>query len=115
VTTEKIDKNRLNNPLLLGLSLIGGTGVVLMIVALGLGVAQTDADAPLLGGLVLLGLFMLIGGVAGWAIVVRPAANFDDINVPKDIHTHTDDHAHDSHAIVVAEPHAVEPHGAHHS
>ena len=103
------DHNRLSNPLLLGLALIGGTGLVLMIVALGYGVSAPEANASVIGGLVLLGALLLLSGVVGWAIVVRPSAHFDDINVPKDIHTE------ESHgAIVVAGPTAVEPHAPSH-
>lgn len=112
-----IDHNRLSNPLTLGLALIGGIGLILMIVALGMGVAVPDADASALGGLVLLGAMALLFGIVGWVIVVRPSAHFDDINVPKDIHTHTEDHdSHDDHgAIVVSSPTSVEPHAPHHS
>lgn len=108
------DKNRLSNPLTLGLALISGTGLILMIVALGIGVAVADVSAEMLGGLVLLGAMALVFGIVGWAIAVRPSAHFDDINVPKDIHTHEEDH--DAHgAIVVADSTAVEPHAAPHS
>lgn len=108
------DHNRLSNPLTLGLALIGGTGLILMVVALGIGVAVPDADAATTGGLLLFGAMALVSGIVGWAIVVRPSAHFDDINVPKDIHVHTEDH--DTHdAIVVADTTAVEPHAPSHS
>lgn len=109
-----IDKNRLSNPLMLGLALIGGTGLILMVLALGLGVSVPDADESVVGGMLLLGVMALGFGIVSWIIVARPSANFDDINVPKDIHVHTEDH--DSHgAIVVADSTAVEPHAPSHS
>jgi len=105
-----VDHNRLSNPLSLGLALIAGTGLVLMIVGLGYGVSAPDANSSAIGGVVLLGALGLAFGVGGWFIVARPASHFDDINVPKDIHTE------ESHgAIVVAGASAVEPHAPSHS
>lgn len=104
------DRDRLSNPLNLSLALIGGGGLTLMLVGLGYGVAAPDANATAVGGLVLLGALALAFGVGGWIVLTRPASHFDDINVPKDIHTE------ESHgAMVVAGPTAVEPHAPSHS
>jgi hypothetical protein len=82
-------------PIPFGLALTAGGGLILMILALGIGVLQgTSADSSLIGLLFVAGLLLLVAGVGAWAAVVRPFANFDDINVPKD----SGHHGHDEHA-----------------
>ena len=103
-----------DNPLLFGLSLLAGGGLVLIILVLAYGVVLGSAadDAPL-GLLFLLGLALFISGAVGWAVVVRPFEHFDDINVPLD-----DGHGHghaphtDDHALPATTDKAIEP--AHH-
>lgn len=101
-----------SNPLTFGLALTTGIGVVLMIVALGVGVVQGDAaDSRAVGFAVLTGFVLLLVGFIGWLVVVRPFDHFDDINVPKDT---GHGHEHDTHetAIVAHDSdteHADEP------
>lgn len=123
------DNNRLSQPLTLGLALIGGIGLVLMMVALGVGVAQPDADPGVFYALLLLGVVALAFAIGGWFVTVRPSANFDDINIPRDIHTHEEGHDagsalvipghaddHDKHgALVIDNSGAAEPHATSHS
>lgn len=98
---------KLKNPLSLGLALVAGTGLVLTVSALGWGVVQTgDANMGAIGGMFLLGLVLFVLGVGGWVVAAQPHRHFDDINVPK--YTGHHDHPDDEHAIVVAEPHAIE-------
>jgi hypothetical protein len=95
------------------MAFIGGAGIILMVVGLGYGVAEPEANPTAVGGLVLLGALALAFGIGGWVIQTKPASHFDDINVPKDIHTEESHDAHD--AIVVASPTAIEPHAPSHS
>lgn len=82
-------------PVPFGLALTAGAGLILMILALGIGVVQgASANGSLIGLLFAGGLLLLVAGVGAWAAVVRPFANFDDINVPKD----SGHHGHDEHA-----------------
>ncbi len=81
-------------PTTLGFSFLAGLGIVMMIIALGIGVigGNTEAAAEqsslitvlFAGGL----MFFITGGVA-WVAVVQPFRNFDDINIPE-----ADDHGH---------------------
>jgi ABC-type nickel/cobalt efflux system permease component RcnA len=78
-----------NNPLTFGLAMSGGIGLVVMIVALALGVVQgASADGSAIGMLFLVGLALLIVGIAGWLFVTRPFEHFDDITQPKDAGHH---------------------------
>lgn len=92
-TTAPVDKRKTSHPLSFGLAFVGGLGVVLMIVALGIGVVQgADANTSLIGVLFVAGLLMMVSGIGAWVAVTQPFAHFDDINVPK-----YTGHAHDSH------------------
>lgn len=95
------------NSLTLGLSLLGGLGVTLMIVAGGVGVIGGDANT--IGLLFVSGLALFITGALAWAGVVQPWAHFDDINIPAPDEHHTA-HGHDETAIVPHEPHLPQPH-----
>ena len=87
------------NALTLGLALLAGSGATLMIVALGIGVVGGEDNQNLVGLLLIIGLGILMGGVIGWAGVVQPWANFDDINEPLYFgHHHEEDHDDDEHA-----------------
>lgn len=109
-----------NNPLTFGLALAAGIGVILMILALGVGVIQGEAaDANLLGLTIVGGLILFIVGVAGWTGVVQPYRNFDDINQPKDTGhhghaAHGADEVHASEPDATAHDAAVAPHAAPH-
>jgi hypothetical protein len=82
-----------SQPVQFGLALTAGGGLILMIIALGIGVVSADAGS-LVGTLFLLGLLLLIVGIVAWIGYTRPFANFDDINEAK-YHGHAhDDHAH---------------------
>ena len=85
-----------DNPLLFGLALAAGIGVVLMIIALAVGVVQGDAaNNSAIGLTFIIGLAALITGAAAWTFVVQPYKHFDDINQPlEDDHGHG--HAHDA-------------------
>lgn len=81
--------------LIIGLSMVGGLGLTLMVIALGIGVVQgANADSVSIGLLFITGLALLILGIGGWFAVVRPDKHFDDINVPKYTGHHD---AHDDH------------------
>lgn len=67
------------NALTLSLSMLAGGGVVLMMFAAGIGVIQGGSD--LVNLMFAAGLGMFVAGTAGWAGVVRPWEDFDDINV----------------------------------
>lgn len=88
-TTQEISEN-----LLVGLSMLGGLGITMMVVAAGIGVVVSDVDSGLIGLTVLVGAALLVAGIGGWVIAVRPYAHFDDINVPMDTghHHHDEDH-----------------------
>lgn len=78
---------------LMGLAMIGGLGITLMVLAAGIGVVLPNADSGLAGLVTLVGLGLLITGVGGWVIVVRPYENFDDITIPApDEHHHDEEH-----------------------
>lgn len=111
----RFNNKQTSNPLTFGLALTAGIGVVVMIIALGAGVVQGEnADSGAVGFALLVGFTLLLVGLIGWMIVVRPFDHFDDINVPQYTgHSH-DDHAHESSetAIVAHDSdseHAVEP------
>lgn len=108
------DKNfRTSHPLTFGLSMAAGGGVVLAIVALGVGVLQPDASSTAIGMLLVTGLALFVIGVGGWLSINRPYEHFDDITKPlEDDHGHTP--AATDHVIVVSESAAVEPHGEGH-
>jgi hypothetical protein len=87
--------------LLTGLSMVGGLGITIVVVALGFGAAGVfGTDSSAVNGGVLLGLLLLAVGIGGWVIAVQPFRKFDDINQPLDDghhgHAHHED-AHDDH------------------
>lgn len=88
------------NGLTYGLALLAGSGVVLMIVALAIGVIVPDSQNTVTL-LFLGGLAMMIVGSIGWFGVVRPDTHFDDINIPAD-GGHGHGHAHTEETAVVA-------------
>ena len=108
----RYNNKQTGNPLTFGLALTAGLGVIVMITALAVGVVQGEnANAGVITLALATGLALLIGGIVGWLIVVRPFDHFDDINVPKDM-------GHGSHetALVAHDSdveHAVEPAGHH--
>jgi len=86
-------KQEISESLLVGLSMLGGLGITMMVVAAGIGVVVSDVDSGLIGLTVLVGAALLVAAIGGWVIAVRPYENFDDINVPMDTgHHHDDDH-----------------------
>lgn len=99
--------NQSQSPLAIGLAFITGLGLIIMIVALGLGVVNgNDTNTNSLGVLFAAGLVMLIGGIGCWLGAVRPFQHFDDINKPAedDHHATSEPHA-DEHAIVEHKAH----------
>ncbi len=102
-----------SQPLLFGLSMLAGIGLILMISVLFVGAFVTEPQGNLLLFLFLGGLGFLILGIVGWVAVVQPFKHFDDINQPLD-----DGHGHSTeHAIAPTEDHAVaaaDSHAAHH-
>lgn len=87
-----------NETVLTVLSMLGGLGIVMMVVAAAVGVVLPDIDSGLIGVLVMLGAGLLVAAIAGWVLVVRPYENFDDINEPLyHGHHHEDDHADEAH------------------
>lgn len=87
--------NEVSQSLLIGLSMLGGIGITLMVVAAGVGVVQAEADAGQVGTYVLLGAGLLVMAIAGWFVAVQPHKNFDDINVPLYTGHHHDEHEDD--------------------
>ncbi len=77
---------------LINLSMVGGLGITLVIVAATIGViggASLDAQSTNLIGLaVVAGILLLIVAIGFWAGIVRPFENFDDINVPAEPEHH---------------------------
>lgn len=106
----RYNNKQTSNLLTFGLAMTAGLGVILMIIALAIGVTQGEsADGSLISFTLVLGLTLLIGGIIGWLIVVRPFDHFDDINVPKDT-----GHGHGEHETAMVthdsdSEHAVEP------
>ncbi|MFN8378755.1 MAG: hypothetical protein U0452_08795 [Anaerolineae bacterium] len=82
-----------------GLSLSAGFGLVMIIIALAVSVVAGESAAYLVSGAIVVGLVLMVIGIAGWLVVVQPWRHFDDINQPLD-----DGHGH-GHA---ADPHAAE-------
>ena len=89
-----------NETILSILAMLGGLGIVMMVVAAGIGVMWQNADSGLIGLFVMAGAGFLIAAVGGWVIVVRPHESFDDINQPLyHGHHHEEDHVEaDAHA-----------------
>lgn len=103
-----MENTELNRPaVIMGLAFCAGIGLVLMVIALGIGAVQGDAANLATVNLTFVaGLVMLIAGCIGWFAIVQPQRHFDNINLPaEDDHGHTA-HA-DEHAIVPADEHAV--------
>ncbi len=95
---EQTSKIEPSPSLLTGLAVIGGLGIVLVVIALGLGAAGVfGADQGTVSMGVLLGLLLLATGIGGWVIAVQPFTKFDDINIPLDDghHGHAESHAED--------------------
>ena len=93
------DLNPQNN-LTLGLSLLGGLGVVLMMLAGAIGVIQgEEANSTVLAVMFASGIAALVTAGAGWAGVTRPWENFQSVtegyyDKMEDVggHGHDDDH-----------------------
>jgi hypothetical protein len=85
----------------LGLSFIAGVGLILMIVAGGLGVIEgANADSETIGLVFGIGVACFIVGIASWGAYLRPWEHFDDINVPQyEGHHHDEHHDPDSDAL----------------
>lgn len=100
----QIDPTR--NSTSFGLALTAGAGLILMILALGFGVVQSDANSTVIGITFAGGLLLLITGIGGWLAVTKPFAHFDDINLPKYTGHHDEHHAdayeeaHETQAII---------------
>lgn len=81
--------------LLTGLAMIGGLGMTIMIVAAGVGVADSTVDSQVIGLFVLIGFIILISAILTWLFVAQPYRSFDNIDIPApDEHAHEHDHAH---------------------
>lgn len=95
-TQEPQETQQPNEGLLTGLSMIGGIGITLIVVALAYGVVIETADSGLIGMLVLGGFGALVIAIGGWVAVTQPHRNFDDINQPMyHGHHHADDESDD--------------------
>lgn len=81
-----------NDSVLTLLAMLGGLGITIMVFAAGVGVVWENADSGLIGLFVMIGAGLLISGIGGWIIVVRPHENFDDITVPMYHGHHHDEH-----------------------
>ncbi|MDX2137429.1 MAG: hypothetical protein SF123_04990 [Chloroflexota bacterium] len=104
-----------DNPMTFGLAMLAGSGVILMILALGYGVvAGANADTNAIGLFFILGIALMISGFIGWFAVTRPDLHIDDINIPLDDghgHGHDTHHA-DQEVLPGTTDKAIEP--AHH-
>lgn len=76
------ETNKQEDLLLTWLSVLGGGGIVVMMIAAGIGVIIPEIDSALIGLATLAGGAALIMAIGGWTIVVQPYKNFDDINQP---------------------------------
>lgn len=111
-----------DHPLHFGLSMLAGFGLIVMILALGVGVLTPNMDSGTVGFFMILGLVLFISGLVGWLSVVRPFSHFDDINEPiADAHSHghaleghdtMGDDTENGHALPASTEKAIEP--AHH-
>lgn len=83
-----------NEQLLAWMSALGGAGIVAIVVALGLGVVNPQADSSAIGIAVLFGFALLVTAIGGWVVIEQPHKDFDDINVPQyhGHHGHADEH-----------------------
>ncbi len=70
-----------NTPLIISLAVVGGTGFIFMMVALGIGAAMGES-ATGVGTLFSAGVALLLLGIIGWAGLTQPHKHFDDINEP---------------------------------
>ena len=100
--SEKISWN--HSPAVLGMSMIAGLGLVLIIIALGIGVVQgSAADSNTVAITFVSGIGLFLIGAVGWFGLTQPQRHFDDINQPLDDGSHGHTAApHDEHAIVPA-------------
>lgn len=97
-TSQRISYD--HSPLVLGVSLVAGFGLILMISVLGIGAVQgASANTSAITVGFLLGLAIFAFGVIGWFLKVQPQRHFDDINQPA-----PDDHGH-SHNTHADHPH----------
>lgn len=71
-----------NNALVIGLAVVGGTGLTIMTVALAMGVIQGENATDMISTLFFGGLVLLVGASIGWFGVTEPHKHFDDINEP---------------------------------
>ncbi len=76
------EETKQNDLLLTWLSALGGGGIVVMMLAAGIGVINPEIDSSLIGLAVLAGAAALLMSIGGWTITVQPYKNFDDINQP---------------------------------
>jgi len=85
--SEKISTN--HSPIVLGVAMVAGVGVLLMMLALGVGVVQGKAaDGNTVGLLFAAGLVLFVLGAGSWFAVVQPQKHFDDINQPAEDEHH---------------------------
>ncbi|MGB1285268.1 MAG: hypothetical protein ACPG7F_01945 [Aggregatilineales bacterium] len=111
--TETTNETPEVNPnTLIGLSMIGGAGIVLMIMAAASGVVFPDIDSTGVGMAVVGGFGMLVAAIIAWFGMVQPHKNFDDISVAQyHGHAHDDHHddAHDSDDAIISTEEAMHP------
>jgi hypothetical protein len=89
--SEKISTN--HSPIVWLVSLVAGLGVMLMMIALGVGVIQSEgSDSNAVGMLFAAGLVLFVLGAAAWYSVVQPQKHFDDINIPAEDEHHGHGH-----------------------
>lgn len=96
-----LDKiNGASNPAILTVSLIAGTGVIIAILALAVGVVQgSAADNNLIGLVFAGGVVLFVLGAGAWVGMAQPHKHFDDINKPLDDGHHGHNaHHEDEHA-----------------
>ncbi|MCL4248223.1 MAG: hypothetical protein KJ065_08765 [Anaerolineae bacterium] len=106
----KTSRFKTDNPLVFGLSMLAYTGLLIMALAVAYGVVSgADANTSAVGSFFVLGLVLFLTGVLGWVGVVRPFANFDDINVPMDTGHGHEEHHEDHAALPETTEKGIEP------
>ncbi len=99
-------------PTTLGFSFLAGLGIVLMIIALGVGVIGGNTEAAannstIISLLFVAGLLFFIAGAVAWVGVTQPFRNFDNINIPADDPGHGHDDHSDEHALALSDEHGI--------
>lgn len=107
-TSERISYN--HSPMVLWVSFVAGLGVILMVIALGVGAVQGEAaNGTVIGLLLIAGVILFLLGAIAWFGLTQPQKHFDDISQPAPDDHHTAHH--DEHALAEVPEHGVQTAG----